>query len=41
MPVKMDVEKGAWFKIGVNIQNHTDEDIDVYVNVSNVDLRIE
>ncbi len=41
MPVKMDVEKGAWFKIGVNIQNPTDEDIDVYVNVSNVDLRIE
>lgn len=41
MPVKMDTEKGAWFKIGVNIQNSTDEDIDVYVNVSNVDLRIE
>ncbi len=41
MPVKMDVEKGAWFKIGVNIQNPTDEDIDVYVNVSNVNLRIE
>lgn len=41
MPVKMDVEKGAWFKIGVNIQNPTDEDIDVYVNISNVDLRIE
>ena len=41
MPVKMDVEKDAWFKIGVNIQNPTDEDIDVYVNVSNVDLRIE
>ncbi len=41
MPVKMDVEKGAWFKIGVNIQNPTDENIDVYVNVSNVDLRIE
>lgn len=41
MPVKMDVEKGAWFKVGVNMQNLTDEDIDVYVNVSNVELRIE
>ena len=41
MPVKIDVEKGAWFKIGVNMQNLTDEDIDVYVNVSNVELRIE
>lgn len=41
MPVKMDVEKGAWFKIGINIQNPTDEDIDVYVTVTDVDLRIE
>ena len=41
MPVKMNVEKDNWFKIGVNIQNHTDEDIDVYLNVSNVYLRIE
>ncbi len=40
MPVKMDAEKGAWFKIGVNIQNPTDESKDVYVSVSNVDVRI-
>lgn len=43
MPVKIDVkeiEKGAWFKIGVNILNPTDEDIDVYVTVSNVEVRI-
>ena len=40
MPVKMDVEKGAWFKIGVNMQNPTTEDIDVYVNVRNVEVRI-
>ena len=33
MPVKMDVEKGAWFKIGVNVQNTTDESKDVYVSV--------
>ena len=41
MPVKMDVEKGAWFRIGVNMQNPTSEDIDVYVNVRNVEVRIE
>ena len=27
MPVKMDVEQGGWFKIGVSVQNETDEDI--------------
>lgn len=42
MPVKMDVEKGTWFKIGVNnMKNFYGEDIDVYIKVSNVDLRIE
>jgi len=40
MPVKMEVEKGAWFKIGVNVQNPTDESKDVYVSVRNVDVRI-
>ena len=40
MPVKMDVEKGAWFKIGVNIQNPTEESRDVYISVSNVEVRI-
>lgn len=40
IPVEMDVEKGAWFKIGVNMQNSTSEDIDVYVNVRNVEIRI-
>ena len=41
MPIEMKVEKGAWFKIGVNMQNPTDEDIDVYVTVKGVELRIE
>lgn len=41
MPVEMEVEKGAWFKIGVNMQNPTDKDIDVYVTVTGVELRIE
>lgn len=37
---KMDVEKGAWFKIGVKMQNPTAEDIDVYVTVRDVKVRI-
>lgn len=41
MPVKMDAEKGGWFKIGVNVQNNTDEDKIVYVNVDNIEVRIE
>ena len=41
MPVEMDVEKGAWFKIGVNMQNPTDTDIVVYVEVNGVEVRIE
>lgn len=41
MPVEMEVEKDAWFKIGVNMQNPTDEDIDVYVTVTGIELRIE
>ncbi len=39
-PAKMDVEKGVWFKIGVNMQNPTAEDIDVYVIVRGVEVRI-
>jgi hypothetical protein len=41
MPIKMDVEKNAWFKIGVSVQNPTQEDITVYVNIHDVDVRIE
>ena len=41
MPVEMDVEKGAWFKIGVSIQNPTDTDKTVYVEVEGVEVRIE
>lgn len=40
MPVKIGVEKGAWFKIGVNIQNLTDEREDVYISVDHVVVRI-
>ena len=41
MPVKMDVEKGAWFKVGIAMQNETDADILVYVEVQGIEVRIE
>lgn len=41
MPVEMDVEKGAWFKIGVSVQNETDTDKFFYVEVEGVEIRIE
>lgn len=41
MPVEMDVEKGAWFKIGISMNNDTDEDITFYVEVEGVEVRIE
>lgn len=40
MPVEFDAEKDTWFKIGVNMQNSTDEDIIVYIEVENVEVRI-
>lgn len=40
MPVKIDVEKGAWFKIGVSVQNETDTDKTVHVEVGGVEVRI-
>jgi len=40
MPVKIAAEKGAWFKIGIMAGNPTDEDINVYVEAKNVEVRI-
>lgn len=40
LAVKMEAERGAWFRIGVAISNPTDEDITVYVHVENVTVRI-
>lgn len=40
MPVKFETEKGAWYKIGLNVQNPADENRDVYVSVNHVDVRI-
>ncbi|WP_300800079.1 M56 family metallopeptidase [uncultured Acetatifactor sp.] len=41
MPVKLDVEKGAWYKIGVNkMRDPSGEDKVVYLSVENVEVRI-
>ena len=41
MPVEFDAEKGEWFKIGISMQNDTDTDKIVYVEVEGVEVRIE
>lgn len=41
MPIEFDAIKGEWFKIGVSMQNDTDTDITVYVEVEGVEVRIE
>lgn len=40
-PVTIDVEKGAWFKIGIAIENPSDVPIASSVVVENVEIRIE
>ena len=40
-PMLIDVEKGAWYKIGISMKNPTDEDIVVVFHVANVIVRIE
>ena len=39
-PMLIDVEKGAWYKIGIAVENTTDEDIIVVFHVVNVTVRI-
>ncbi len=41
MPVEFDATKGEWFKIGISMQNDTDTDKTVYVEVEGVEVRIE
>ena len=41
MPVKFDAVQGEWFKIGISMQNDTDTDKIVYVEVEGVEVRIE
>ena len=40
MPVEFDAVKGEWFKIGISMQNDTDTDKIVYVEVNGVEMRI-
>ena len=40
-PLLIDGEKGAWYKIGVAMENPTDEDIVVVFHIVNVKVRIE
>lgn len=40
-PMLVDVEKGTWYKIGIAMENPTDEDIVVVFHVVNVKVRIE
>ena len=41
MPVEFDAVQGEWFKIGISMQNDTDTDKIVYVEVEGVEIRIE
>lgn len=41
MAAEFDVPKDEWFKVGVSVQNPTDEDINVYIEVKGAEIRIE
>lgn len=41
VPVKIEAEKGGWFRIGVSVQNPTEEDMEVFLHVEGIELRIE
>ena len=41
MPVEFDAVKGEWFKIGISMQNDTDTDKMVYIEVTGAEVRIE
>ena len=40
-PMLIDVEEGAWYKIGIAVENTTDEDVIVVFHVVNAKVRIE
>ena len=40
-PMLIDVEKGAWYKIGIAMENPTDEDIVVVFHVVNTKIRVK
>ncbi len=39
-PLTLDAEKGGWFKVGVSMQNPSDSDITVVVQIEGVEIRI-
>ena len=39
-PMLIDVDKGAWYKIGIAMENPTDEDIVVVFHVVNTKIRV-
>lgn len=41
MPVKLEVEKGVWYRVGVASQSLGEEDITVYVDVTGAEWRIQ
>ena len=41
MPVAVKVEKGKWYKVGVNLENSGDEALRVFVKVRGAEVRIE
>lgn len=41
MPIEFDSVKDEWFKIGIAMQNETDTEKIVYVEVEGVEVRIE
>lgn len=40
MPAVLKAERGAWFRIGVNVQNPTEKDREISVEVKNAKVRI-
>lgn len=40
-PMIVLAEKGIWYKIGIAMQNPTDKDMIVVVNIENAEVRIE
>lgn len=41
MPATVEVEKGKWYKVGVNVRGDGDGERTVYVNVNGATVRIE
>ncbi|MBQ3090097.1 MAG: M56 family metallopeptidase [Oscillospiraceae bacterium] len=40
LPVELEAEQGSWYRLGVNVQNATEEEIEVYLTVEDVEIRI-